>query len=169
MSWPWPSLDSSQKREMKPAEIGRGFLLRLGSGLSFTLQLASILGQHPRLLQYRVRWQQAWVSIVENHNYRRMGQWVILFLVGTPSHQPGRTLAVWGQRWWPCLGWMGIAPEGCSMRGPLLSALDREEEQQVAVLKTDPILQPCLGGRCWGRELLILHFQIHWSILPTWK
>lgn len=84
---------------MKPAEIGRGFLLRLGSGLSFTLQLASILGQHPRLLQYREGWQQAWVSIVENHNYRRMCQWVILFLVGTPPHQPGRTLAVWGQQW----------------------------------------------------------------------
>lgn len=46
------------------------------------------------------------------------------------------------------------------MRGPLLQALDREEEQ-VTVLKTDPILQPCLGGGRLGMELLLLHFKIH--------
>jgi len=49
VSWPQPSLDLGQKREMKPAEIGRGFWLRLCSGLSFTLQPTPVPGWHPPL------------------------------------------------------------------------------------------------------------------------
>lgn len=64
-----------------------------------------------------------------------------------------------------------VIPRTCQA-GPLLQArvttvgpcYKHWEEEQVTVLKSDPILQQCLGEVCQGKELLLLPFEIHRSI-----
>lgn len=84
-----------------------------------------------------------------------MCQWGSCFL-SAPQDLPGWTLAA-GK---------GDHCDHALVVGPCYK---HWEEEQVPVLKTDPILQQCLGEMCQGTELLLLPFQIHRSIPPASK